>query len=75
MQGLVLVGFIVEEISNVDVKRVSQWSMKYRSRSSDQGTCKVSTSRSTAQGLLALGLLVKEIPSVDVTCQSHCIAK
>ena len=46
MQGLMVVGLIVEEIVNIDVKCV-----KYRSRSPGQGTCRVSTCRrSTMQG-------------------------
>ena len=34
MQGMVVVGLIVEELSNINVKCV-----KYRSRSLGQGTC------------------------------------
>ena len=56
-----VVGLIVEEISNANVKCVSHWSTKYRSRSLDQGTCKVSTSRSTTQGLVTVGLIVEVI--------------
>ena len=39
MQGLVVVGLIVEKIWNVDVNCVSHWSAKYRSKSPGQGTC------------------------------------
>ena len=59
---LVVVGLIVEEITNVDVKCGSHWSTKYRSKSLDQGTCKVSTLRmSTRQGLVVVGLIVEEM--------------
>ena len=34
MQGMVVVGLIVEELSNINIKCV-----KYRSRSLGQGTC------------------------------------
>ena len=40
MQDMMVVGLIVEKISNINVKCV-----KYRSRSPDQGTCQVSTMR------------------------------
>ena len=40
LQGLMVVGLIVEEISNVEAKCVkSHWSAKYRSRSPGQCTC------------------------------------
>ena len=54
MQGLVVVGLIVEEILNVDEKMCKRhWSAKYRSRSPGQATCRVSTfRRSTMQGLV-----------------------
>ena len=49
MQGLVVVGFIFEEIPNINIKCVKVTGVeKYRSRSPGQGTCRVSTSgRST----------------------------
>ena len=51
MQGLVVVGLIVEELSNVDVKCVSHCSVTYRSRAPSQHICQVSTSRrSTMKG-------------------------
>ena len=57
MQGLVVVGFIVEEILNVDVKCA-----KYRSRSPGQDTCPVSTSRRrNMQGLVVRHLTLEEI--------------
>ena len=60
MQGLVVVGLIFEEISNINVK--CHWSAKYRSRSLSQGTCRVSTSRrSTRQGLVVEGLIIEDI--------------
>ena len=101
MQGLMVVGLIVEEILNVDIKCVKGtgaqsigqghqvkipaesvhlgealckvwWlevlhlrrsrTLKYRSRSPGQDTCRVSTSRrSTMQGLVARGLTLEEI--------------
>ena len=70
MQELVVVGLVVEEIWNVDVKMChSHWSAKYRSRSLGQGTCRVSTSRrSTMQGLVVVGLIVEKIWNVDKSC-------
>ena len=45
----------------------SHWSAKYRSRSSGQGTCRVSTSRrSTIQGLVVEGLTVEDIRKGNV---------
>ena len=42
---------------------------KYRSRSSGQGICQVSTlRRSTLQGLMVVGLIVEEISNVDTKC-------
>ena len=84
MQGLVVVGLIFEEIPNIDVKCVSHWSAKYRSRSPGQGTCRVSTSRrSNIQGFVAEGLTVEDIWKGDVKGvkvkgvrnigQGHCI--
>ena len=67
MQGLVVVGLIFEEILNINVKCVSHWNAKYRSRSPDQGTCRVSTSRSsTIQGLVVESLTVEDIWKGDV---------
>ena len=68
MRGLMVVGLIVEEILNVDVKCVKRnWSAKYRPRSPGQDTCQVSTSRrSTMQCLVAIGLTLEEIWNVDV---------
>ena len=40
MQDMVVVGLIVEELSNINVKRV-----KYRPGSLGQGTCQASTMR------------------------------
>ena len=39
MQGLKVLATIVDEIARVDVKFVSLWSLKYRSRSLGQGAC------------------------------------
>ena len=69
MQGLVVVGLIFEELSNVDVKCVSHCSTKYRPWSPDQDICRVITSRrSTMQGLMVVGLIVEEISNVDANC-------
>ena len=70
MQGLVVVGLIVEEIWNVDVKCVKVTGTGYnRSRSSGQGTCRVCTlRRSTLQVLVVAGLIVEEISNVEVKC-------
>ena len=73
MQGMVVVGLIVEElhVSNINVKCV-----KYRSRSLGQGTCQVSTyRRSTMQGLVARGLTLEEIWNVDVNYVKVTAAK
>ena len=67
MQGLVVVGLIFEEIPNINIKCVSHWSAKYRSRSTGQSTCQVSTSRRrTIQGLVVEGLTVEDIWKGDV---------
>ena len=67
MQGLVVVGLIVEEILNI--KCVSHCSAKYRSRSPGQGTFQVITSRrNTMQGLVVVGLIVMKIWNVDINC-------
>ena len=70
MQGLMVVGLIVEETSNVNEKICqSYWSAKYRSRSPGQGTCQVCTSRrSTMQGLVVVHLIVEKIWNVNVNC-------
>ena len=61
-----VVGLIVEEILNIDTKCVCHWSAKYRSRSLGQGTCQVSTSRSTMQALVVVCLIVEKIWNVNV---------
>ena len=64
MQGMVVVGLIVEELSNINVKCV-----KYRSRSPGQGTCQASGMRwSTMQGLVVVGLIFEEIPIINIKC-------
>ena len=65
-----VVGLIVEEISNVDAKCVQvTGAQKNRSRSPGQGTCRVSTSRrSTMQGLVVVRLIVEKIWNVNVNC-------
>ena len=73
MQGLMVVGLIVEEILKI-CKR--HWSAKYRSRSPGQDTCRVITSRrSTMQGLVARGLTLEEIWNVDVNYVKVTAAK
>ena len=69
MQGLMAVGLIVEEISNVDAKCVKVTGAQNMSRSPGQGTCQVSTSRrSTMQGLVVVRLVVEKIWNVNVNC-------
>ena len=64
MQGMVVVGLIVEELSNINVKCV-----KYRSRSLGQGTCQARAMRwSTMQGLVVVGLIFEEIPNINIKC-------
>ena len=77
MQGLMVVGLIVEEILNVDVKCVKgTGAKKNRSRSPGQDTCQVSTyRRSTMQGLVARGLTLEEIWNVDVNYVKVTAAK
>ena len=63
MQGLVVVGLIVEKIWNVNVKCVSHWSVKYRSRSPGQCTCQVRRSRRCVmQGMM----VVVELKSIRI---------
>ena len=77
MQGLMVVGLIVEETLNVERKMCKRhWSAKYSSRSPGQDTCRVSTSRrSTMQGLVARGLTLEEIWNVDVNYVKVTAAK
>ena len=66
MQDMVVVGLIIEELSNINVKCV-----KYRSRSPRQGTCicQASTMRwSTMQGLVVVGLIFGEISNINLKC-------
>ena len=68
LQGLMVVGLIVEEILKMCQ---SHWSAKYRSRSPGQGTCRVSTSRrSTTQGLVVVRLIVEKIWNVKIVSKS-----
>ena len=67
MQGLVVVGLIVEEILNVDVKCVKGHRVKIPA---------VSTSRrSTMQDLVVRGLTLEEIWNVDVSYVKVTAAK
>ena len=72
LQGLMVVGLVVEEIPIGDSRRKiyqSHWSAKYRSRSPGQSICQVSTSRrSTMQGLVFVRLIVEKIWNVNVNC-------
>ena len=65
-----VVGIIVEEISNIDAKCVKvTGAQKNRARSLGQGSCRVSTSRrSTMQGLVIVRLIVEKIWKVNVNC-------
>ena len=64
MQGIVVVGLIVEGLSNINVKCV-----KYRSRSLGQGTCQASAMRwSTMPGLVVVGLIFEEILNINIKC-------
>ena len=63
-QDMVVVGLIIEELSNINVKCV-----KYRSRSPGQGTCQASAMMwSTMQGLVVVGLIFEEISNINVKC-------
>ena len=65
LQGLMVVGLIVEEISNVDAKCVKVTG----AQNIGKGTCRVSTSRrSTMQGLVVVGLIVEKILNLNVNC-------
>ena len=55
MQGLVVVGLIVEKIWNLNVNCISHWSVKYRSRSPGQCTSRVRRSgRCVIQGMMVV---------------------
>ena len=74
MQGLMVVGLIVEEILHVDIKCVK--GTKYRSRSLGQDTSRVSTSRrSTMEDLVATGLTHEVIWNIDVNYVKATAAK
>ena len=66
MQGLVVVGLIVEKISNFDIKCVKVTEARNIGQGHDQDTCKVCTLRSTIQGLVVVGLIVQEKSNLDV---------
>ena len=76
MQGLVVVDLIVVDTERRRKMCQSHWSMRKRSRSPCQGTCRVSTSRwSTMQGFVVVGLIVEEILNVSVKCVKVCAAR
>ena len=69
LQGLMVVGLIVEDIERPCKMCQSHWSETYWSRSPGQGTCRVSTSRRcTMQGLVVVGLIVEKIWNFNVNC-------
>ena len=71
MQGMVVVGLIVEELSNINVKCV-----KYRSRSLGQGTCQARAMRwSTMQGLVVVVLIWGDTEHQYKMCRSHWSAQ
>ena len=62
MQGLVVVGLILEDTEHQRKMCQSHWNANYRSRSPCQVTCQVITSRrSTIQGLVVEGLIAEDI--------------
>ena len=65
-----VVGLIVEEISNVDAKYVEVTGAQNTGQGHlVQGTCQVCTSRrSTMQGLVVVCLIVEKIWNVNVNC-------
>ena len=74
MQGLMVIGLIVEEILNIDVKCVKGTGAQNIGQGQD--TCRVNTSRrSTKQGLVAGGLTLEEIWNVDVNYVKVTAAK
>ena len=77
MQGLMVVGLIVEEILNVDVKCVKGTGTQNIGQGHrGQDTCQVNTyRRSTMQGLVARGLTLEEIWNVDVNYVKVTAAK
>ena len=77
MQGLMVAGFIVDEILRVGLKNVKcHWSMKCRSRSVGQCGCRVGTSRrSHMQGLMVVGFIVDEILRVGFKNDKVTIAR
>ena len=70
LQGLMVVGLIVEEISNVDTKCVKVTGAQHIGHGYlVKVTCWVSTSRRcTMQGLVVVGLIVEKIWNVNVNC-------
>ena len=75
MQGLVVVGLIVEEILNVDVKCVKCTGVQNIGQG-HRVKIRVSTSRrGTVQGLVARGLALEEIWNIDVNYVKVTAAK
>ena len=76
MQGLMVVGLIVEEILNVDVKCVKGTGGQNTGQGHRFKIPAVSTyRRSTMQGLVARGLTLEEIWNVDVNYVKVTAAK
>ena len=64
MQDMVVVGLIIEELSNINVKCV-----KYRSRSPDQGACQASTiNEALCKVQWLYGHIFEEISNINVKC-------
>ena len=75
-RGLMVVGLIVEEILNVDVKCVEGIGAQTIGQGHRVKICAVSTSRrSTMQGLVARGHTLEEIWNVDVNYVKVTAAK
>ena len=74
MQGLMVLGFIVDEILRVGLKNDKvTGSMKYRSRSVGQCGCRVGTTRrSHMQGLTVLGFTVDEKLTQHLSIVQRC---
>ena len=71
-----VVGLIVEEILNVDVKCVKGTGAQNIGQGHQVKKCRVSTSRRSAmQGLVARGLTLQEIWNVDVNYVKVTAAK
>ena len=69
LQGLMVVGLIVEEISNVDAKYIKVSGAQNIGQGHRVKVYAVSTSRrSTMQGLVVVRLIVEKIWNINVNC-------